>query len=317
MIVAVDAGADRHAPRVDAVAVHLERDLAIAHALRRAVHHARRDAVTRSPLGSACRSKAEADERGVRRAGLGHRHRRQRHARPAASRPARVPSGLLEVRDQHDLAAGQASTDSSSPAAARSAGPSRVTPTPGVARSIARQQRGLVRPPSARRPRRRWRRTRPWRDRRARAPGRRAAPRPARAPSGRRSPCWRTGRAGRRPRGAAARGRGRSRAPEGTGAQTPARSARAPGSAAASSGQCRMRPALHGLVRDLAQEHQRRERHHRAGARAAPGARRSGIAMASRPASSAGARNDITAPGSAARAWRGSGTGRGRAAPRC
>ena len=42
-----------------------------------------------------------------------------------------------------------------------------------------------------------------------------------------------------------------------------------------------------------------------------------GIAMASRPASSAGARNDISGPGSGARAPTGSGTARGRAAPTC
>ena len=42
-----------------------------------------------------------------------------------------------------------------------------------------------------------------------------------------------------------------------------------------------------------------------------------GIAIAARAASSAGARNDITAPASSARGWRGSGRARDRAGPTC
>ena len=135
--VAVAPGADRDALGVHAVTVDLERDLAIGHRLRARSSRRARPRVRARPSRPASCSSVRPTTAAFAGAGsatdtvVSVTPARQLHVLGG------VPAGLLEVRDEHDLAARAPPTDSSRPAAARRAGPNRVSPGPGRARSIA------------------------------------------------------------------------------------------------------------------------------------------------------------------------------------
>ena len=196
------ARADRDALGVHAVAVDVERRSRDWRRAGGVVHDARRGASPARPSAPACCANVSADHRGVGRGRLGHRHGRQRHAGGQLARPApRSQPDFWKSEMSTISRRGRPATTRAGPAAARSAGPKRVSPAPGCARSIAATSARAVRRRIARRPRRRRRRTRPCRRRRAPRPRTTPArgllrPRPVAAVAH----AARIGRAARRPR---------------------------------------------------------------------------------------------------------------------